>query len=339
MKNRRIAMSGIIEPLHCAFCGDKKKCVISDTVDALKNSFPQAEPTVPFTSKVKAHYLRSSPIFFARNRSKMRGSLAPKDVNFLPLQMAVFCAQCEMISQNNTPRCLACGSLAVLSLSRVLGGSLRGQQPHLIQDAELDRLVRSLLQTVPREAGEHAMSLPVALSFAGRHHLRLRGEPARQAHINPGELDLEPGISIIAEKAQSMTGATGAAIALRSGTEIVCRARTGRTAPDLGVRLQTDTGLSADCVRTGEVLLCNDAATNPRVDWYSCSRLGVRSILVAPLRHLRRTLGVFEVLSSRANAFDQDDVATMQFLSGMMVATMSRLAGLRPGAQKIAASE
>jgi hypothetical protein len=39
---------------------------------------------------------------------------------------------------------------------------------------------------------------------------------------------------------------------------------------------------------------------------------------------------VFEVLSSRPNAFDQHDVATMQFLSGMMVAAMSRLASLQP---------
>jgi GAF domain-containing protein len=148
--------------------------------------------------------------------------------------------------------------------------------------------------------------------------------------INAGEIDLEPGISIIAEKAQVLTGATGAAIALRRGSEIVCRARTGRTAPDIGVRLQTDRGLSAECVRTGEVLLCNDAESNPRVDWATCRRMGVRSILAAPLRHFQRTLGVFEVLSSTPHAFDNNDVATMQFLSGMMVATISRLSSLQP---------
>jgi GAF domain-containing protein len=143
-------------------------------------------------------------------------------------------------------------------------------------------------------------------------------------------MDLEPGISIIAERAQALTGATGAAIALRRGNEIVCRARTGRTAPDIGVRLQTDVGLSAECVRTGEVLLCHDAEANSRVDQASCRHLGVRSVLVAPLRHFRRTLGVFEVLSSTPHAFDNNDVATMQFLSGMMVAAISRLSSLQP---------
>ena len=115
--------------------------------------------------------------------------------------------------------------------------------------------------------------------------------------------------------------------------QAICRARTGRTAPDLGVHLQTDTGLSADCVRTGEVLLCHDAESNPRVDLASSRRLGVRSILVAPLRHFRRTLGVFEVLSSAPYAFDHNDVATMQFLSGMIVAAIARLPTLQPAPQ------
>lgn len=272
----------------------------------------------------------------------MQGSLTAADVNFISLQSAVFCVQCELLSPNNTTRCLACGSLAVLSLSRVLGGSLRGQQTaNLIADAELDRLVRSLLHTVPQvaETGEEQEEfcigenrIPVA-SFSARHRMRPRHHgpvPASHPMINAGELDLEPGISIIAEKAQALTGATGAAIALRRGNEIVCRARTGRTAPDIGVRLQTDSGLSAECVRTGEVLLCHDAESNPRVDWATCRGMGVRSILVAPLRHFRRTLGVFEVLSSTPHAFDNNDVATMQFLSGMMVAAISRLSSLQP---------
>jgi GAF domain-containing protein len=275
----------------------------------------------------------------------MQHSLTAADVNFVSLQSAVFCVQCELLSENNTPRCLACGSGAVLSLSRVLGGSLRGQQTaHLIADAELDRLVRSLLYTVPQvaEAGENrdeenAVELSgIATGTAAlstRHRMRPRHHgPVAVPHtlMNAGEIDLEPGISIIAEKAQALTGATGAAIALRRGNEIVCRARTGRTAPDIGVRLQTDSGLSAECVRTGEVLMCNDAESNPRVDWATCRRMGVRSILVAPLRHFRRTLGVFEVLSSTPHAFDNNDVATMQFLSGMMVATISRLSSLQP---------
>src|SRR4029077_18034437 len=235
---------------------------------------------------------------------------------------------------------------AMLSLSRVLGGSLKRQETaHRIADVELDRLVRDLLRSVPESVQfpEKKPAASVAM-HAGRHHLRTVGiSDAWQPHedridpesfIHSGELNLEPGINIIAERAQSLTGATGAAIALRTGAEIVCRARSGRTAPDLGVHLQTDSGLSAECVRTGEILLCHDAELNPRVDLASCRRLGARSILVAPLRHFRKTLGLFEVLSATPYAFDSRDVATMQLLSSVMVAAMTRRSPIGPQRRK-----
>ncbi len=263
-----------------------------------------------------------------------------KDVNFVPLQSATFCVQCELISTNNKPHCLACGSQSVIGLSRVLGGSLLHQQTaHLITDNELHNLVRDLLRTVPDPlAAEYAEQSRMP-SLALRTQLRVANaahpvsgfravSPAEEVEIHPAELDLEPAISAITERAQHLTGATGAAIALRAGDEIVCRARAGRTAPDLGVRLQTDAGISAEAVRSGEIMLCHDAERNPRVDLASCRRLGVRSILVSPLRHYRRTLGVFEVLSSSPGAFDDRDVATMQLLSGMMVAAISRISSL-----------
>jgi putative methionine-R-sulfoxide reductase with GAF domain len=264
-----------------------------------------------------------------------------KDTNFVPLQSATFCIQCELITTNSRPYCLACGNTSLLSLSRVLGGSLRNQQTaHLITDSELDSLVRDLLRTVhdPQmlNIADHQTRMP---STVLRSQLRVANaahpvsgfravHAGEEVDIHASELNLEPAISAITERAQHLTGATGAAIALRAGDEIVCRARAGRTAPDLGVRLQTDAGISAEAVRTGEVMLCHDAERNPRVDLASCRRLGVRSILVSPLRYYRRTLGVFEVLSSSPSAFDERDVATMQLLSSMMVAAISRIYSL-----------
>jgi putative methionine-R-sulfoxide reductase with GAF domain len=264
-----------------------------------------------------------------------------RDVNFVPLQSATFCIQCEMISANHRTYCLACGSQSLLSLSRVLGGSLLHQQTaHLITDSELDSLVRDLLRTVPDPVALNADDHSRVPSLAMRSQLRvanaahpasgIRAMPLNEdIEIHPAQFDLEPAISAITERAQHLTGATGAAIALRAGDEIVCRARTGRTAPDLGMRLQTDAGISAEAVRTGEIMLCHDAERNPRVDVASCRRMGVRSILVSPLRHYRRTLGIFEVLSSSPGAFDERDVATMQLLSSMMVAAISRISSIR----------
>src|SRR5271165_4966349 len=178
-----------------------------------------------------------------------------KDVHFVPLQSATFCVQCELITTNSRPYCLACGNTSLLSLSRVLGGSLRQQQTaHLITDSELDSLVRDLLRTVPdphvvsREVVNIADYHARVPSTVLRSQLRVANaahpvsgfravHPGEEVEIHAAELDLEPAISAITERAQHLTGATGAAIALRAGDEIVCRARAGRTAPDLGVRL------------------------------------------------------------------------------------------------------
>jgi GAF domain-containing protein len=258
-------------------------------------------------------------------------------VHFLSLQTAIFCVQCELISANSTPCCLACGSKAVLGLSRLLGGSLPAQpSARVIEDAELNRLVRELLRTVPASQAEYSDSeceegaaLPHRPS---RHHVRGLPESGewRDDHALVRQIDLEPAIGVITERAQALTGATGAAIALRKGNEVICRARAGRTAPDLGVRLQTDSGISAECLRTGEIVLCNDAEDHPHVDLASCRRLGARSILAAPLRQFHRTLGIFEVLSAAPNAFNHQDAATLQLLSSMMVAAIARIPRLGP---------
>ncbi len=246
----------------------------------------------------------------------MSARISPSQVHFLSLPTAIFCVQCELISTNSTPYCLACGSKAVLGLSRLLGGSLRGQaSARLIEDDELNRLVRQLLCTVPGAEQEYE---PFSVAQ----------EQTNVPHLPIPRIELEPAIGAITERAQVLTGATGAAIALRRGDEVICRARAGRTAPDLGVRLQTDSGVSAECLSSGEVVLCNDAHSNPRADRGTCERLGVRSILAAPLRQLHRTLGVFEVLSPTPNAFDTQDVATMQLLSSMMVTAITRISRL-----------
>src|SRR5580693_9350308 len=160
-----------------------------------------------------------------------------KDVHFVPLQSATFCVQCELITTNHRPYCLACGNPSLLSLSRVLGGSLRHQQTaHLITDSELDSLVRDLLRTVPdphfASGAEDFADRTRTPALAHRSQLRLsnvahpasgfravsiNGELVEEIEIRPSELELEPAISAITERAQHLTGATGAAIALRAG--------------------------------------------------------------------------------------------------------------------------
>src|SRR5260370_35524631 len=154
----------------------------------------------------------------------MSARVSGSQVHFLSLQTAIFCVQCELIGTNSTSCCLACGSKAVLSLSRVLGGSLRAQTvARVIEDAELNRLVRELLHTVPASEAEYEAT-SVSAHRPSRHHVRGPAESGewRDDHVSIQQIDLEPAIGVIAERAQVLTGATGAAIALRQGNEGIC---------------------------------------------------------------------------------------------------------------------
>jgi hypothetical protein len=117
------------------------------------------------------------------------------------------------------------------------------------------------------------------------------------------------------EKACLATGATGAAIALVQGEQIVCRASAGPHAPDIGVCLDPRNGLSGSCIQTRQIQQCNDTETDPRVDPEACRQLGVRSIVVLPLVRGKELLGVFEILSSRPNAFGPRDLDSLKALS------------------------
>ena len=89
--------------------------------------------------------------------------LQAADVTFLQLRNTVFCVSCELISYNNSSKCLACSSTALLSLSRMLGGSLRCQdQARLVGDELIDHVVENILQK--NEVGGEAFATPLTSS-------------------------------------------------------------------------------------------------------------------------------------------------------------------------------
>jgi len=115
-------------------------------------------------------------------------------------------------------------------------------------------------------------------------------------------------LNTILERAISATQATGGAIALTVGAEIVCCASQG-TAPDVGTHfVMSSWSFSARCVRKSRILLCDDSEIDPRVDRGACRQLGARSIIAAPLCDRGRTVGILELLSSSTDAFDDNDI-------------------------------
>lgn len=139
--------------------------------------------------------------------------------------------------------------------------------------------------------------------------------------------DLDAALHLLADRAQYITGASGAAIALRRDgrDDMLCRASVGSNAPELGALLSTEFGLSGESVRTRQLLRCDDAERDARVNREVCRQMGIASVLVMPVVNDDQVLGVFELFSGRANAFGERDLSAVQRLSEM-VETAVRLA-------------
>jgi len=155
--------------------------------------------------------------------------------------------------------------------------------------------------------------------------------------VEMAQRDLAAALQLLAERAQYITAASGAAIALREGGRMLCRASAGPSAPKLGAELQIGSGLSGESVRTRQILRCDDAETDERVNRDSCRVLGITSVIVMPLVVKEEVTGVFELFSSRPYAFEERDTITLQRLAEMIATALEHAEAIKHGAKEIAA--
>jgi TonB family protein len=151
------------------------------------------------------------------------------------------------------------------------------------------------------------------------------------------ELALQIVLNEIVEQACLATGASGAAIVLERGGEWVCRASTGRSAPQLGARLDTASGLSGACVKTRTVQRCEDVGNDPRADIEACRILGIRSAMILPLLQNGELVGVFEAFSTLPSGFGERDQRTLEALSRRVLNNLERASGPASAGQASAA--
>lgn len=156
-----------------------------------------------------------------------------------------------------------------------------------------------------------------------------------ESEIAERKLDLEGALQLIAERTLRAAGATGTAIAIGTRAEMICRASAG-AAPGLGVRLQADSGLSGEAVRSGRAVLCDDTDADPRVDGAVCRALDLRSAVLVPIYGGEELRGVLEVFSNRPHTFAPAHVRRLRQTSELINAVLTRFP--IPGAATTAAA-
>ncbi|MGC2446673.1 MAG: N-acetylmuramoyl-L-alanine amidase [Candidatus Sulfotelmatobacter sp.] len=180
----------------------------------------------------------------------------------------------------------------------------------------------------------HRDALQALLAFSALHdQIRRRkalasrqnafDSPTPISEFEPAELFvLDEVLQLVAERAVSITGSDGLAIALAENNEIVLRAAAGTICPDPGTRIDRDSAFSGACFRTAQIVICDDTETDPRVNLQSCRKLGARSMVAVPLCGRRRVIGVLEAFSSWPFAFNEIDVRNLSLLAELVLGAL-----------------
>lgn len=129
-------------------------------------------------------------------------------------------------------------------------------------------------------------------------------------------------MELIVERVLNLVRANGAAIELAEDGDMVYRATAGTARNFLGLRLKLDTSMSGLCVKTGHMLRCDDSETDPRADREACRRVGLRSMIVMPLRFNESTVGVLKAMAAKPRHFTDHDMELLALLSGLLGAAM-----------------
>jgi len=137
------------------------------------------------------------------------------------------------------------------------------------------------------------------------------------------ETELDTALQLLVERAQYITGATGTALALPQGEEMVCRASSGSSAPAIGARLQVRSGLTGESISRRQLLRCDNAETDPRVNLEACRALGIASIVVLPLlRRNGEVRGLFELFSDHPYAFEERDLIALERMADLTLTAL-----------------
>ena len=151
---------------------------------------------------------------------------------------------------------------------------------------------------------------------------RLMSLLAVHQEIVTGDLDLDAVMARVTRSAMEITRADAGVVDVAEGGEMVARWTSGAATGHPGLRLPVDASLSGRCLTERRILLCVDADQDARVDPAGARAAGAVSLLCVPINHHDHTVGVLKVYARRRHAFDDEDVAVLDALSGLGAAVL-----------------
>jgi diguanylate cyclase (GGDEF)-like protein len=143
-----------------------------------------------------------------------------------------------------------------------------------------------------------------------------------QTELTAAKPDVPLLLDLITLHSKELVSGDGAVFELVEGEDLVYRAASGTASNQIGLRLKVTGSFSGLSLQLKETLNCIDSEEDNRVNREACRVVGLRSMIVVPLYFDLEVLGVLKVLSAKPGFFTENDLYSLNMLSGTMAAVL-----------------
>src|SRR5260370_14181251 len=136
--------------------------------------------------------------------------------------------------------------------------------------------------------------------------------------VATGEADLDRAMDLIAVRARNVANATGIAIGLLKGDQLVYRAGSGSGVTYVGRHVMATLCVAGHNVASGEILRVENAQTDRRIEAAICRQFGAHSLLILPIYHDGTMAGVLDGPFDEAPPVRHSGVRTHRLLAALV---------------------
>jgi hypothetical protein len=145
-----------------------------------------------------------------------------------------------------------------------------------------------------------------------------------QSLVLAGEFNLGAAAKLITDRTLKITAAAGVSISVVSDGYLDCVAESGMPAAVPGSSLASHSLVATERLKAGEIFASDEAQKDIRMDGPLCVRLGVGSLVAAPLFRFGEIAGLIEARWGWANGFRDSDVAACKLMAGLTTGMLER---------------
>ena len=138
------------------------------------------------------------------------------------------------------------------------------------------------------------------------------------------ERDLKVALQLLTERAMFLTGASGAAVILREGKDLVCHASIGNS-PQIAGEAAAKSDLIDECLRSLQIVQGCNSSPNQHSS----------SSMVLPFVREGELIGLLELTADRV-AFDEQDIAAVSHLSDLVLTALEQTDACKQAMTEIA---